>query len=697
MLELKNITKYYGNQKVLENINLKLPDVGLFLIKGKSGIGKTTLFNIISHLDEPTDGDIYYNDKSYKEMKENDIANLRKEIGFIFQDSSLINNLTIKDNLELVKLIAKTNISIEDTLNKLGISNVINKYPNILSGGEKQRVAIAIALIKNAKIILADEPTSNLDEETRKEVYKILEEISKERLVLIVSHDSYLIENIKNNILLSDLFNNSIDYSNDSNIKENNEKVKLNLLNYLKYSFKLIKRNKGLYIFSSLILLIIMFCSILLFSCYYTNKEKVITKLYDYYNIDKFVIYDKRYDADELEKYITLDVNEFKEKYPNSEVRRIYYTNFLRSDREAPYGVVIDDTLADDEIKIDEMLLERRFQKYENSNYINILGLDFKIKEIIKHDEKFKELDNNCSYAMCIYMNNDAFNKFNDIEFLKDYYGYYFLRNDVSMPINYDESLAKDEIIIPETLKYDEETESGFFIGDIINMFGGEYKVVDFLDYNNTYIFNKGVFNKLINTYSYTPYNMSTFIGLEISLTEDTVKILDDTYDIKDGINIAKITLNSPLSIYVDKILTFYDTTVVNLLRVIYPIAIIFLLIILLFIFYSFYKNYKRDMGFILSLGANKLILILIYFIPLIFILFCLTIIGSLLIIPLIKPLNEILLELLNFKTDIEIINLNILAILTSFSIILLCFILCLSIIYIVFSKKKTINIIYDR
>ena len=695
MLELKNINKYYGNQKVIENINLKLPDVGLFLIKGKSGIGKTTLFNIISHLDTPTDGDIYYNGKSYKEMKENDIANLRKEIGFIFQDSSLINNLTIKDNLELVKLIAKTNISIEDTLNKLGISNVINKYPNILSGGEKQRVAIAIALIKNAKIILADEPTSNLDEETREEVFKILEEISKERLVLIVSHDSYLIENIKNNILLSDLFNNNIDYSNDLKIKENNEKIKLNPINYLKYSFKLIKKNKGLYIFSSLILLIIMFCSILLFSCYYTNKEKAITRLYNYYNIDKFVIYDIRYDADELEKNITLDVDEFKEKYSNSEIRRIYYTSLLRSEREAPYGIVIDNTLADDEIKIDDILLEERFQKYENSNYINILGVDFKIKEIIKHDKKFEELDNNCSYAMCIYMNNDVFNKFNDIEFLKDYYGYYFLRNDVSMPINYDESLAEDEVIVNKYY-FGIESSGDEHYGEEAKFYGKTFKVAGISDSNIIY-FNKDVFNELINTYSYTPYNMSRFIGLEISLNDDTIKILNDTYDIKDGINIAKITLNSPLSIYVDKILTFYDTTVVNLLRVIYPIALICLLIILLFILYSFYKNYKRDMGFILSLGANKLILIIIYFIPLIFILFCLTIIGSLLIIPLIKPLNDILLELLNFKIDIKIINLNILAILTSFSIILLCFILCLSIIYMMLSKKRTINIIYDR
>lgn len=695
MLELKNVSKYYGKQKVLENISLKLPDIGLFLIKGKSGIGKTTLFNLISHLDSPTNGDIYYNGLSYSKMKENDIANLRKEIGFIFQDSNLINNLTIKDNLELVKLIAKTNTSIEDTLNKLGISNVINKYPNILSGGEKQRVAIAIALIKDAKIILADEPTSNLDEETRKEVFKILEEISKERLVLIVSHDSYLIENIKNNILLSDLFNNNYDFSNNLVINKEKNYNKINPLNYLKYSFKLIKKNKGLYIFSSLILLIIMFCSILLFSCYYTNKESVITKLYNYYNIDKFVIYDKIYENGELDKNITLDVDQFKEKYPNSEIRRTYYTSFERNSINAPYGVVIDDTLADDEIKIDDNLLEQRFKKYKDSDYINILGVDFKIKEIIKYDKKYIELNNDCSYANSIYMNNNVFNKFNDIEFLKDYYGYYFLKDHVTMPVYYDESLAEDEVIVNKYY-FGAGGSIDTHYGEEIEVYGKTFKVVGISNSNAIY-FNKDVFNELINTYTYTPYNMSRYIGLEISLNEDTVKILNDTYEIVDGINVGKYILDSPLSNQVRNIFGFYNTTVVNLLRVIYPISLMFLLIVLLFIFYSFYKNYKRDMGFILSLGANKLVLILMYFIPLICILICLTIISSLLIIPLITPLNNILIKLLYIKTDLKIFSLNILSILTSFSVILLCFLLNLVILYLILSKKKTINIIYDR
>ncbi len=687
MLELKNVSKYYDNQKVLENISLKLPDVGLFLIKGKSGIGKTTLFNLISHLDSPTNGDICYNSKSYKEMKENDIANLRKEIGFIFQDSNLINNLTIKDNLELVKLIAKTNIDIIEVLNKLGIANVINKYPNILSGGEKQRVAIAIALIKDAKIILADEPTSNLDEETRKEVFKILEEISKERLVLIVSHDSYLIENIKNNILLSDLFNNNYDFSNNLVINKKKNYNKINPLNYLKYSLKLIKKSKLLYLFSLLFFWIISFISILLFTAYFNGESKQIKNLFSSYDIDKVVLYDKMYNS--------FYYKDFADKM-DLEDNTIYYTKIDK--RDLSYGIVIDNSIKDNEIYIDEGLKEVFLADGLIDDYqIKLAGITFTITKIYN----YKHYDSNSvsmSYTFnnSLYLNAKSFLLLNDEETMKDYYGAYFINSNyqpctdnyiISERIYYDLNLKDDEIIMPDF------TKNEFSSGDIVKVFDDNYKIVEFSNDSTTF-FSENVFANIVAKYSYTLFNNATFIGKEYKINDDTIEFITKN---RDNLGNEKYNIDSPLANDISKILSFHKQTVGNTLLVIYPIVIFVVILMVIFIFYSFYRNYKKDMGFVLSLGSSKMKLIFVYFTPLLTVTLLALCLGSIVELFVIKPLNNIILEILFVHSYIELIRFDILAVFTTFGILLACFIICFIILNIIFIKKKTINIIYDR
>jgi ABC-type lipoprotein export system ATPase subunit len=195
VLELKNLTKIYKIKKTklyaLNNVNLTFGNKGLIFIVGKSGSGKSTLLNLLGGLDTPSNGkifcdgiDIYSNNKELNTYR-------RNCIGFIFQDYCIIESMTVYDNIELglsVNGIVNHDLIME-TIDKVGLLGKENTSVNILSGGQKQRVAIARALLQNPKILLADEPTGNLDSRTSSQIFDILKEESKKRLVIVVSHN----------------------------------------------------------------------------------------------------------------------------------------------------------------------------------------------------------------------------------------------------------------------------------------------------------------------------------------------------------------------------------------------------------------------------------------------------------------------------------------------------------------------------
>jgi len=198
VIELKNITKVYNEKKdnelkALKGVNLTLGENGLTFIIGKSGSGKSTLLNVLGGLDGYTSGEIIINGKSTKEFKEKDWDAYRNTfMGFVFQEYNLLDSYNIADNVKLsLELQGKkvTDQEVEKILNKVGLNDIQKRKPNELSGGQKQRVAIARTLIKNPDILLCDEPTGNLDSETSKQIFELLKEISKEKLVVIVSHD----------------------------------------------------------------------------------------------------------------------------------------------------------------------------------------------------------------------------------------------------------------------------------------------------------------------------------------------------------------------------------------------------------------------------------------------------------------------------------------------------------------------------
>jgi putative ABC transport system permease protein len=199
MLELRNITKnyYVGDQTIeaLKGIDLKFRRNEFVSILGPSGCGKTTLLNIIGGLDRYTSGDLLIDQKSTKSYKDKDWDAYRNSIiGFVFQNYNLISHLTVLDNVEMA--LSLSGVSAKErkeratkVLTEVGLKDQLKKRPNQLSGGQQQRVAIARALVNNPKVLLADEPTGALDSKTNRQIMQLIQEISKDRLVIMVTHN----------------------------------------------------------------------------------------------------------------------------------------------------------------------------------------------------------------------------------------------------------------------------------------------------------------------------------------------------------------------------------------------------------------------------------------------------------------------------------------------------------------------------
>lgn len=211
MLELRKITKIYATddfkQTALDSVSITFKKNEFVSILGPSGSGKTTLLNIIGGLDEYTDGDLIINDVSTKKYKDTDWDSYRNHsIGFVFQSYNLIPHQSILQNVELALTLSgvskqERRKKAKEALDKVGLSDHINKRPNQLSGGQMQRVAIARALVNNPDIVLADEPTGALDSKTSEQIMELLKEVAEDRLVIMVTHNAEIAEKYSTRII----------------------------------------------------------------------------------------------------------------------------------------------------------------------------------------------------------------------------------------------------------------------------------------------------------------------------------------------------------------------------------------------------------------------------------------------------------------------------------------------------------------
>lgn len=267
MLELRKIKKSYNtnnyNLVALENVTLTFKRNEFVSILGPSGSGKTTLLNIIGGLDNYTEGNLIINGKSTKKFKDKDWDSYRNTfVGFIFQNYNLINHISVYKNVEMALTLSGINIKtrkrlVKQALRRVGLENHIYKKPSELSGGQMQRVAIARALVNDPDIILADEPTGALDSKSSVQIMKLIKEISKDKLVIMVTHNDDLAKKYSTRIIkLEDGKvkddNNPLDKEKSNNLVYKARKTKMGFFSAISLSLNNLKNKKGRTILTSI-------------------------------------------------------------------------------------------------------------------------------------------------------------------------------------------------------------------------------------------------------------------------------------------------------------------------------------------------------------------------------------------------------------------------------------------------------------
>jgi len=216
LIRIQDVEKYYGKEnnitKAINRVNFSVAEGEFIAIMGASGSGKTTLLNVLSTIDRVTAGHIYFDGKDITEMRENKLADFRKEnLGFVFQDFNLLDTLTIEENIILAMTLrgfSKKEIDnkTEQICQQLGINDIRGKFPYQVSGGQKQRCACARALVNNPRLILADEPTGALDSKSAQTLLETLCKMNDEMkaTILMVTHDVFSASYCKRILFLKD-------------------------------------------------------------------------------------------------------------------------------------------------------------------------------------------------------------------------------------------------------------------------------------------------------------------------------------------------------------------------------------------------------------------------------------------------------------------------------------------------------------
>lgn len=374
MIRIDKLNKYYNKGKrnqihVINNTSLELPDKGLVALLGPSGCGKTTLLNAIGGLDKVNKGNIYINDKKVTSKwayKKDKIRNL--EIGYIFQDYKLVDNMTVYDNvampLKMIGIKDKKEIKkrVEYILERVGIYRYRYRPCGMLSGGERQRVGIARALVKNPNIILADEPTGNLDSKNTIEVMNIIKSISKDKLVILVTHEVELAKFYATRIIevldgevVKDYNNknaNDLDYRIDNKFylkdfkyheenKDNNINIDMYSDTKEKLNLVIVFKNGNIYIKNKdndKIEVIDNSSNIELINDNYKKLDKSVYEKYSF-DFDQIINKDIKLKYSSIFNIITIFTNGFKKVFDYSFVKKLLLIGFFLSSLFVTYSI----------------------------------------------------------------------------------------------------------------------------------------------------------------------------------------------------------------------------------------------------------------------------------------------------------------------------------------------------------------------
>ena len=338
MIKLENLTKIYEIKKdnkvtALSNVNLEIGSKGLVFILGKSGSGKSTLLNILGGLDRQTSGNYIINGKNTNDFKEKDYDAYRNTcVGFVFQEFNVLEKYNVYENIELAKELQGEKGNREEILKlleDLGMKDLENRKMNELSGGQKQRVAIARALIKKPQIILADEPTGNLDSMSSAQIFQILKSISKERLVIVVSHDRESARNYADRIIgIKDgqiEYDNGVTYNSESNNLEL-KKSKLPFKYALNMAYESLKCKKSKLVMSIILTAIAFTFLSLSMNFALFNKKSLIMQTIKNNNVNTYLV--DKYDYKNKDEFYALDFESEDYKYieeiTSSKINNVY-------------------------------------------------------------------------------------------------------------------------------------------------------------------------------------------------------------------------------------------------------------------------------------------------------------------------------------------------------------------------------------
>ena len=577
MIEVKNLSLKYKvkdakTKTVLNDINIKLPDSGLIFIVGKSGSGKSSLLSIMEGFLKPTSGFVRFKNDDIYDTKF-DLEKYYSEIGVLFQDFNLFKEYTLKENLELI---SNDNNKINELLNKYGLDHVKNNKVFNLSGGEKQRCALIRALIKDPKIIFADEPTGALDNKNSELLMNDLYEISKEKLVVVVTHNEDFLEKYDSSFIrLEDGKVKELNLKNIENkeIEEIDKKIKIKE-NFKLLSKKLTFSNLKMSLFS-LISLVFSYTFLIFSVCFKASFNNYSSSIINkYYSNDVFI----------ASKTIESNNNSYlkvvkKEKPKNEEI----YNLLNNENIEYSLNPNLSYFLSPNIININE-------NSYKNITFYPSINKDLIENEVVINNE-FKD-----KYNLKI---ND------EIQVLVNK-TYNFYLND-----------GKDYF------KEDIELELNFIVKEIYNEFPflNTPKIYYSYDYLFNYLKSKPAFNlsklldkelKLINLYDYSLNNQELDNYSSYLFSDNVDKITSKEFQKKIKSN--NLEIQNEAYMMSQSFLSIMESLDLALLLF---NGILFLtsIILLVFINISIISSSKRDLAVLFSLGFNKKRMIFPYFI----------------------------------------------------------------------------------
>ncbi len=716
MIKINNINKEYVGQNAqsvaLRNISLTFKDTGLVIISGRSGSGKTTLLNMIAGLDKPSSGEI--------------ITSYKKDVfySFVFQDFQLIDYLTIEENLRLVKNFDVDIKDFEELVKKYELFDILTHYPNQISGGEKQRVAIVRAILMDRPVILCDEPTGNLDEDNAIIVSNMLKDVSKEKLVIVVTHDLDVFEGKQDRLiklnkgLIEEDIDNSSNYK--SNIQENadiifNKKTKFVLMK------KFVRKNKIRYSFlfiSLLLSILLLFASINIF----VNKDYVVVN--DTYASEKIIVDFSKYDKSNNAYYslskIELDkmMNKYDSKmyyydfesadyYKGIIVNRIYVSNY--TNQKIIYG---DDKLEDNDIIISD------YNAYKLSNDLSsLIGMElgkYTISGIFETNfESYKDSDNDYFYSVCyaIYVNKKSLinyvNDYNIISYYKsndriNEFEVYKSKNNIAI-FGENTNLNDNEVGISENFAQNYATDLSSLIGNKIT--------IDFVNYlergnnSNIEIISKDYTIKYIYQNKYDEDEISLNENSYNEIAVDVCSTLNNR--IANGFSVDKFNQsivkelmnagfkdNTYLTSDIDAGIDWVYN--ISLIAIVVGIIMFIISILILSNFiHNIFTSEKRTIGVLVSFGILKSKVSTMYFNTIFGLATFCYIIVMVLNIFIVIALNLMIRKLVEIKTNV--VYYNPITIFISLLPILFIMLFALLIINNRMKKKTIIDIIYER